>query len=484
MTTTSATAPTSTAASIVKTLGSGSGLDINALVTTLVAAQFAAKTQSLAKREETLTAQISGISELRSSITSFDAALGTLVTGGTLRSTIASSNAGALTATALPGADLSNFSASVGVVQLASAQVVSINTPVDRTATWQRGTLTLRIGRDVVDSSGAVTGFTQIGSSVAISITNTDTTLDGIAAKINATPGVSAAGVVASVIDDGTGARLVLRGPMGGDKAFELGVSGTNGGGLSLSNLAVSRTSTTTTAGTRARDAIVQMDGVRYTRASNTIGDIAPGVTLNLLAPTTTDVALSMQRPTAALTSAVNDFVAAFNEVMAIVKAQTDPFTGVLRGDPATAALTRGLARLTTAPLNTSAGATVRTLADLGVATARDGTLSVDAARLSAALARDPQGVETIFASGGGLRTALSDIARAATQPNTGLSAAASLYTREVGRIDEAQADLAVATEAARERLTRRFSAMDTRVAAYKSTQDFLKQQVDAWYKA
>ena len=471
--------------SITKTLGSGSGIDVSALVKGLVDAQFATKTAALAKRQETLTAQISGVSALRSTITDFDAALSTLIAGGTLASKLTSSNDAAVKATAVAGGDLSALSAKVGVTQLADAQVTTTNTAVPRTGTWQTGTLTLRMGRDVVNTAGAVTGFTASGSGIAISITAADNTLDKIAAKINATPGVSATGVVASVVDDGTGARLVMRGPSGGDKAFEMAVSGASGGGNALANLAVSRTSTTTTSGTRARDAIVTVDGVRYTRATNTVAGVVPGVTLDLLAVTTTPATLSMAKPTQAISSAVTDFVSAYNEMLAGVKKQADPVTGVLRAEPAVAGLARGLRTLTTAVLNPSAATGApRTLADLGVATARDGTLSVDAKRLAAVLAANPKAVETMFASGTGLSAALSTIAKQATDRTFGLDAAKTRYTREVGKIADEQDKLAATTEVTRTRLQRQFAGMDARVASYKSTQAFLTGQIAAWNRS
>ena len=476
------TTATSSTASIIKTLGSGSGVDTGAIVSALVEAQYAAKNDQLAKRQETLSAQISGVSRLRSSISGFDAALASLIAGGGLASKLTSSNEAALKVTAMDGADLSALSASVGVTQLAAAQVSSTNTAVARASAWQTGTLTLRMGRDVVNSAGAVTGFTASGSAIPISITAADNTLDKIAAKINATAGVAATGVVASVIEDGAGARLVLRGPSGSDKAFELAVSGAGGSGNALANLAVSRTSTVTTSGTRARDAIVQVDGVRYQRPTNSVEGVVAGVKLDLLAPTTTPATLSLAKPTAALSAAVSDFVSAFNEMLATLKEQSDPVTGVLRGETAVGGLARNLRTLTTAVLVPSAPARApRTLADLGVATARDGTLSVDAKRLSAVLGANPSAVEAMFGAGTGLSAALGSVAKQATDKVYGLDAATMRYTREAGKITLEQEKLLQATTATRTRLTQQFASMDSRVAAYKSQQDFMKQQVDAW---
>ncbi|HEX8389754.1 MAG TPA: flagellar cap protein FliD N-terminal domain-containing protein, partial [Sphingomonas sp.] len=108
--------------SIAKTLGAGSGIDLKGLVDSLVDAQFAPKKEALKKREEALTAQISKAAELRQVVTQFDQALKTLVRGGELTSKLVSSD-GAVRASFQPGASPRDLSASVGVKQIASAQV-------------------------------------------------------------------------------------------------------------------------------------------------------------------------------------------------------------------------------------------------------------------------------------------------------------------------------------------------------------------------
>ena len=70
--------------SIAVTLGAGSGIDTKALVSSLVNAQFGPKTQALSARKDTLAAQISALSQLRSGLTGFSTALTSLVSGGTL----------------------------------------------------------------------------------------------------------------------------------------------------------------------------------------------------------------------------------------------------------------------------------------------------------------------------------------------------------------------------------------------------------------
>lgn len=463
--------------SIAKTLGAGSGIDVTALVTSLVEAQFAPKTKALTARSQAVAAQISGIATLKSAITGFDAALKALVAGGTLASKLTSSSPAALSVTAQSGMDASGVSASVGVTQLASRQVSTTDTPIDPATAFRTGTLSLHFGSDVVDGTGAVTGFNPGGGAIPIEITGADATLAGIAAKINAAD----AGVTATVVTDGTGARLSIKGASGAAQAFEITAADADAGaGLSLAALAVGGAATGTTSATRARDAIVTIDGVRYARTSNTVGDIVPGVTMTLLAATTSPVAISMVRPTEALGTAVNDFVATYNEMLAVLKEQSNAVTGALRSDTAVAALSRGLKALTTAVLSPAASGP-RTLADLGVATARDGTLSVNASQLSRALRDNPAQVEAMFKDGAGLSQALGTLTAQVTDRRYGFDAAGTRYARLKDEIDRSQERVADESDVTKTRLTRQFSSMDARVAAYKSTQTFLTQQIDAW---
>ena len=73
----------------------------------------------------------------------------------------------------------------------------------------------------------------------------------------------------------------------------------------------------------------------------------------------------------------------------AIVNEETNPATGALHNDSAASTLARSLSTLTLTNLVTGVptGAP-KTLAEIGVATNRDGTLSVDATKLSAAMLR------------------------------------------------------------------------------------------------
>ncbi len=474
-----ALSPTSSPSStILNALGSGSGIDIGALTTSLVEAQFAAKKAQLDARSETLTAQISGVATLKSAITGFNVALKSLVAGGSLATAPTSSDAKVMTVSAEPGAKLSGLNAAVGVTQLASAQAATTNTAVSRTAAYRTGTLTLRVGTWNGNTLNAT-------STTAVTIGAGDNTIVGIAAKINEK--TAQTGLTATVINDGAGARLTVKGRMGAAQAFEITGSNSGGGpfanGISLATLAVNRNASGTTIGSDAKNAVLTLDGATYTRPTNEVTDLIPGVKMTLTGIGATTLAATA--PTAAIGETAGNFVATYNEMLAVLKEETNRIDGPLRSETSVTIMQRALARLTTTPL--IPGTTgPRTLADIGVETARNGTLSVDAETLKKALADYPNEVEAMFAAGtgasnGGLSAALDAITTQVTSPIYGFDAATLKFNRAKSNLANAQLKVTEATERATDRLTRQFSGMDARVAAYKSTQSFLENQIKAW---
>jgi flagellar hook-associated protein 2 len=468
--------------SITTALGAGSGVDVAALVSSLVDAQFANKTAQLTKQNATITNQISGVSSLKSGISSFSSALTSLVKGGSLATAPTSSNAGIVRVSALSGAKLAGLSASVEVRQLATAQVATSAPRPDTIASVGRGSFTLTFGTAEV-TDGAMTGFTAgTGTPISIPITAGNSGLSGIARAINA----AGAGVTATVLTDSAGSRLSIKGATGEAKAFTLtATEDPDAPGLSALNIGPGAT---TSIGTTAKDAIVAVDGTALKRPSNSISDLITGVKLDLVSASVgTTVTIGSSAPTASLSQAVSDFVETFNQLNTAIKEQTDPATGALRSDAAATGLQRQLRQLTLTPLSTGAATGApTTLAEIGVRTNRDGTLSVDSATLATMLNKYPTAVEAMFAdgkgaSGNGISGALTAISEAATNIKTGLGASAVRYSKAQGDVASDQSDLTDAEAVLTKRLTAQYAAMDARVAAYKSTQAFLKQQVEAW---
>ncbi|NTS65212.1 flagellar filament capping protein FliD [Sphingomonas sp. HHU CXW] len=481
-----ASVTTSATNSLLTSLGTGSGVDTSSLVTSLVDAQFAAKKSALSTKLDTISSQISAVATLKSNITDFTKALENLVKGGTLASQPVVSNAGVLSATALTGAKLSGLNSTIKVTQLATAQTaVSAKEPTPKTTTFGEGTLTLKIGTIETDIDGKLVlkgsdaDGDKLDDTIAIKIDETNNTLSGIAAAINA----KKTGVTASIVTDADGgAYLSLKGVTGAAQAFSLSADS-----ASLAPFAVNPLSSASAmaVSSQSQNAQLTMDGVEVERASNEVSDLIAGAKLNLTAAGTTT--LTSSRPTTAITNAVNDFVDTYNGIVATIKEQTDPITGVLRADPAAKNLLRALQGLTSKVLNGNAGAGVpNTLAAIGIRTTRQGMLEVDSNALTAAMTTNADAVEAMFSYGtsDGIYSAMQSLQLNATSSIYGLGASNSNYLKTRSDTTEKQDKLTDQAASMTARLTQQFSSMNSKVSAYKSTQSFMQQQIDQWSKS
>ncbi|KQM61775.1 MULTISPECIES: flagellar filament capping protein FliD [unclassified Sphingomonas] len=485
-TTATTTSTKATTTNLATALGAGSGVDTTALVKSLVDAQFAGKNARLTRQAETLTAQVSAVSELKSGITGFAGALTTLAETGGLTTQLSSSSS-AVKVSAASGAKVASLNASVTVARLATPQVAVTKQSFSTTGSVGSGTIQLQLG-----SVGSDGRFTANGTTIPpITITSGDaTSLQKVAEKITA----AKAGVTASVVTDANGQRLVLRSTEGAAQAFTLTAT-PDSGSTGLERLNVDFDDTTTDGAevvTRAGNAVLSVDGVPMVSASNKLTG-ADGVVLELKAVTTDGpVTLSSSTPTDALKEAVNNVVAAYNEMLASLNKATDPITGDLRADPAALAMKRSLQKLTITNLTGKTDGSPTTLSSIGVATNNDGTLRVDKDLLASSLAKNPDAVEAMFAAATGtdgttgtsLPAALNRISVAAKSTTLGLGASDKRYADAQANLAKEQAKVAEQTDVTSNRMTQQFAASEARVAAYKAQQTFMENQIKMWSKS
>lgn len=467
---TTASATQTAAQALFTSLSTGSGVDLSSLVPSLIEAQFAAKTAALKAKADTLTAQISDVSSIKSAITDFASALASLAKGGTLATQATSSDTSVLSVTTSAGAKLANMSKSITVNALATAQSAATKTAYDKTASLGTGSLSIKVGSN---------------DAVSIDIDSDNATIDKVAAKINA----AATGVTASVITDKSGkAYLSFTGATGKDNSFT--ITATEGDTAGLSQLNVGANATGTTTNSTAANASITMDGVTVERASNTVSDLVDGVTMTLSAVSNKPVSLTGTRPTAALTTVVSNFVSTYNDTLKTLNTAIDPLSGDLRSDPAARSLAQTLRTLTTTKLvpGSSGSTGPQTLADLGVRTEKDGSLTVDQTRLAQVMAASPDAIEQMFQASGdnviGLSAQMNKIQLSATSSVYGLTASQNNLTKAQTANTDAQSKLSDDRQTATDRMTSRFSAMNSRVTAYKSVQSFMDQQVKMWTKS
>lgn len=478
----------STANSILTSLGSGSGVDTDTLVTQLVDAQFAAKRAQITAKTEKLTAQISDAATLKNFVSDFAKAVNTLVTGGSLATQPNVSDPKVAGATAISGAPMSaSASANVTVTSLATVQTVT-SAKLGKTDQFGTGKLTINIGTATY-SAGKMTdlavGTASDGSALSfdVDIAPPNDTLSGIAAAINA----KNTGVTAAIITDADGgAFLSLKGQSGTAQAFSM--TGTGG---TLDTLSIGKDATATSKMAvvgQSANAKLSVDGVSVERPSNEISDLVPGVKLTLAG--TGAMTLTGTRPDTALTNGVKDFVETFNQLLNEVKQQTNAVDGSLRADPAAKQLLRNLQGFASKTLLPDAApGTPSTLAGIGVTTDKTtGELTIDDAALTKAMKDSPDSIQAMFNPNSfgatGLNAAMQSLKLSSGSTLYGLGAtdlklrkAQDELTKESAKIDEQSTRFSA-------RLTQQYASMNSRVSAYKQTQSFMKQQIDGWYKS
>jgi flagellar hook-associated protein 2 len=163
-------------------------------------------------------------------------------------------------------------------------------------------------------------------------------------------------------------------------------------------------------------------------------------------------------------------FVKAYNTLNDTLHSLTAPGgkgvkAGALVGDAGARATMQGLARMASG-----------SLAAFGVATARDGSLRLDTARLAAA---DPAAAAE--ALGGTLKSALTELRTRLTGDGGALGVASARYARVAASVQATRDRIDADTDALTTRLTVQFAAMDKAVAASKASQAYITQQVAAW---
>jgi flagellar hook-associated protein 2 len=118
----------------------------------------------------------------------------------------------------------------------------------------------------------------------------------------------------------------------------------------------------------------------------------------------------------------------------------------------------------------------VRALADLGVQTNRDGTLSIDASKLNAAIAREPSAVDALFTTAStGLGDVVDAVVEQYTKPSSGLlSARKDGLNRNIRRMDTSLEQMNARLDGYKANLIAQFSAMEKVVSGFKAIGNYL----------
>ncbi len=208
----------------IQSLGVGSGLLTSELVDDIIATEREPVEARLDSEQELLEARISAYGEVVSSVSSFSATLQTLSLPSTFSAnTTTSSNETFVSATASSVASAGTYVVEVAQLaqnhSLASASFEALDEVVGS------GSLTFRFGTIDFDGGENYQGFTlnADASTRTININSTNNTLAGIRDAVNDAD----FGVQATIVDDGSGFRLLFTSEEGGaDNSIEIVASG------------------------------------------------------------------------------------------------------------------------------------------------------------------------------------------------------------------------------------------------------------------
>lgn len=395
-------------ASITSTTGA-SGLAIDAIVTGLMNVEQ----QPLTKIQTQISSyntKLSAYGTLKSGLSTFQAAVDKLSTAAKFTAQTAKLSDGSSIAATSDGT-ATNGSYSISVSQLAASQKLATSAFANATDIVGSGTLNISFGTYVAANSGNGTpaSFTANADKEALSITidSTNNTLSGIRDAINA----KNASVTASIVNDGSGNRLVITskdtGAVNSLKIDVTDADGNNTDGTGLSALAhdpmaAAGSGKNMTQLVAAQNALLTVDGLPVSKATNSFNDVIQGVTLNLKTITSTNATLEVTTDTDTIQASVQSFVDAYNKLNSSLRDLTkfveggSSSNGPLLGDSTTRDIMVKMKTMLARPSTTAS--TFRTLSDIGIKSGDNGVLTLDTKVLTTALSTNLNDVAKLFA--------------------------------------------------------------------------------------
>jgi flagellar hook-associated protein 2 len=206
-------------------------------------------------------------------------------------------------------------------------------------------------------------------------------------------------GYKAQLVNDGSSSnpyKIMIMGANGSTESFSVSSSDTNGS---------FGTNFATPTGYAASDANFVVDGIGYSRKSNTITDVVPGVTFSLKGTTSTSASVSFDRDTTDLKTKLTTLVTAYNDFNDIVNQTTDPkstldtYGNTLVGDSTVKLIRQQMRSLLFSPSSTP-GKTITSLSQMGYSLDQKGVLSLDANKLDTVLQNNYDDVIKLFTGG------------------------------------------------------------------------------------
>jgi len=448
----------------------GSGIDVTSTVDAILELD-AVPEENLQNQVTALNSQTSALQTIENDLTNLQTAVQALndPMGAFSDVTVNSSNNDVVSATAANGTAAASHTITVsGLATTSAAYSAPQNSS---TSALPTGTLSI-----------------QVGSNTAVSVpvdttANTDT-LTGLATYINQ----QNMGVNASVITDASGARLSLVSQTSGTAGI-LNIDDQTGSSPTYDGMGFTMVKDAN--GNLASDASLTVDGIPVTSGSNTVTGVIPGVTLTLSGTSSSPVTLAIQPDLTQVSTGINNFVSAWNQIMNDINAQyTYSGSGTvppLLGDPSLDLIQSQLLNDITTSVSGN-GAAVN-LQSIGIQLQEDGTLSVassssqDSMDLNDALANDFSAVQNLFQStspAGVTQTLNTDLTNLTDAVNGPLNLDMSSISTEVSDLNDQISDFQYQLQQTQAQLTTEYSNINTTLEQLPETLASINSQLNA----
>ncbi|AOV96615.1 flagellar filament capping protein FliD [Edwardsiella hoshinae] len=384
----------------ISSLGIGSGLDLNSLLTKLTGVEKQ-RLMPYTTQQSSYKSKLTAYGTLKGALEKFDDVSKELAKSDAFTITKASSHdqfTVTTSASAVPG----NYA--INVTQLAQAQSLTAQTHAS-SQTEQMGSagasnreLTITVGEPPKETK--------------IALSDEQTSLTGLRDAINK----SGAGVKASVIQisDKAYTLSITAAETGAKSNIKLNVSGDSKLGDMLNyDSSHPATGTTNMAQTvEGKDAEMTLNGVKITRSSNKITDAPQGVTLELKAVTPKDSPqnLVITNDCDGVSKKIHDWVDSYNSLIdtfasltkftPVKKGQAENFTnGPLLGDNTLRAIQSGVKGVMSSAQDNP---NIKGLGNLGISTdPQTGKLSIDDSKLKKVIDEYPEQLQHFFVGDG-----------------------------------------------------------------------------------
>ena len=396
---------------ILSKIGVGSGLDTTALIQALVDADSAPQKESLDRDEEDTEAKISALGMLKSNLQSFNNILENIKSSDSTGFKGFSSSTTKATLTADGSEAGATIDSSLTITNLAASHTLTGPSYSAFTNTVGSGSLTINFGTWSADptSGGGQTHTANSLDSITVNTTST-TTLTQLRDLINNAASDSdndgKQDVLASVIYDGTNYMLMLKSESGASN--EMKVTATSNLANTVNNVSYNYNATTSNMNQRVAgtNSAFSVDGISMTRESNSISDLFDGFTLDLFATSSDTITLRSSVDLDNITDLLSSYVSTYNDILgSLDELSTNPNNldnddipeaGALNGNSLIMSIKTQLRSLSSMAIKGYEGGPYY-LANMGIKTLRDGSLSLDRDALKKQFNFDPDSIHAFF---------------------------------------------------------------------------------------